>query len=140
MNWYRLGTVGSAVIAGMFLGCQEEPKYIMPENPAPWHPGIQPQAMGPGGGGAPTPAPKKNDDEKKADDTAAEKGPGEDPNKTSENAGDDGGAPKNGEAAEQGGDEKAKEAAGQSGDEKSTEGGAAESTGSGETAPKEGGI
>ena len=32
MNWFRLGTVGSVVLVGMFVGCEDEPKYIMPEN------------------------------------------------------------------------------------------------------------
>ena len=50
-------------ISGFSLaGCQEEPKFIMPEEPAPWRPGMTPTGIT-GGSGGPAPAKKSQSKE-----------------------------------------------------------------------------
>jgi hypothetical protein len=71
MNLFRLGIVGSMFLVGVLVGCQEEPKFTIPDDPAPWSPDLQPSSMGSGGGGGGQRGSRSKDKDAEKDSKAA---------------------------------------------------------------------
>lgn len=69
MNLLLLRIVGVVLLMGATVGCQEEPKFSIPDDPAPWSPDLMPSGGGGGGGKRGTPA-KGKEAEKESKESA----------------------------------------------------------------------